>query len=269
MKSHFSRVVALFLVASTSFQVQAQTTSPVPVFKAKAPLPRAQELLDHLFDPYAAAQTFSGTFDILIKGNDPANKVSEIHLKTRHSFDERGDLTRQDAILRFVGREEPKQEQTLHFVDDGHHMAVVAIEQKVWWPTSQHDASSALATVLKPLLDGVVQVLNRTPNFVPSVSRGVDAGRPVFVLTAKHTDVLHIVVDAQTRALRSFELSDNVNGGVSIHGSEQRFNEPIRDAEFAWTAPPDFKQVAEGDVTFPPSLGITIPGSPNAGVLPH
>jgi outer membrane lipoprotein-sorting protein len=258
MKGHFLRLIALSLLIPASFSALAQPIFAAPIPIAKTPLPNAQELLDNLFAPYAAAQTFRGTFDIVIKGS--ANKLSEMHLKTRYGFDERGDLARQDAVIHFVGRGESRPEQTLRFVDDGRLLSIIAQDQKACWPANQRDASPALSLVLKSLLETVVQNLNRTPNFVPSLSRGIDAGRPVFVLTAKHSDILRIVVDAQTRALRSLELSGD--GGLSIRGSEQRFNEPINDAEIAWTPPADFKKVTEGDITFPPSLGITTPGRP-------
>lgn len=252
------RFLALLALLAAPNLALARPTSTQQTCK-KPPLPNAQYLLDHLYAPYEAARTFHGTFDILIKSDDPKNLVSEIHSKTLFRFDAKGDLAGQNSTTQYISRADPNQRQTMQSVDDGRAAKIIFKEQKVWWSSaSERDKSPFLSTLLKPLLDGVVQVLNKTPNFVPVVSRGVDAGRPVFVLTAKNTDILRVVVDAQTRALRSFELT----GNLSIRGSNQFFDEPIGEEEFAWTPPADFKRIEEGDIALPAFLGATFQNRP-------
>ena len=252
------RLLLLLLVAP-QFAFAAPTSTPAMVCRSKKqPLPDAQYLLHHLYAPYEAARTFRGTFDILIQSDEPKNRVSEIHSTTLFRFDAKGDLTGQNSTTRYVSRADIKERQTMQSVDDGRAAKVIFEEQKVWSSASQRDTSPFLATLLKPLLEGVVQVLDKTPNFVPTVSGGVEAGRPVFILTAKNTDIFRVVVDAQTRALRSFELKDN----VSVRGLNQSFDEPISNEELTWTPPADFKEVAEGDVALPAFLGATFQGKP-------
>ena len=255
-------LVLLALVAAPSL-VSAQTqTAPVRV--AKAPMPKAQELFDNLFAPYAAAKTFSGNFDIFLLGNDPTNTLSEIHLQTAYRFDDNGDLARQNATIGVVGRVNPKEKATFHFIHSGQNFVVALDEQKSWWMTEQGDAIPAFQKLLKPILDDVIQVLNGQKDFVPIVSESVEAGRPVWILKAKGSNVVRIVVDAQTRALRSLDVKDN----VSIRGYGQEFNGPIADESFTWTPPLDFKQVVEGAVSPPASLGFKLANSATEKATP-
>lgn len=253
MKSKF---VLLALFAAPSVALAQTQTASVRVAKApQTPTPKAQELLDNLFAPYAAAKTFRGSFHIAVKDDSPQNTLSEMAIDTQFRYDDKGDLKNENTLMRFVGRGTFKEQQTLRFVNDGTTKQIVAIEQQYWWtPSIPFYVSSGLAVFLKPVLDSAVQALHKTPRFVPVVSRGVDAGRPVFILTAKGSNVFRAVVDEKTRALRSFELLDS----VSILGSNQAFDEPIDDAIFAWTPPADARQVAEDKVKFPASLGITM-----------
>ena len=249
--------VLLALLAAPSL-VQAQS-APVVVAKApKEPLPKARELFDNLFAPYAAAKTYRGNFDIVLSGNEDTAPISEIHLQAKHRMNDKGDMESQDTTLGFVSRADAKQQPTLRFVRNGRAGFLVLTSQKMWWSPEPSDNVDlpVLSAVLKPLLDGVTQAINQMPGFVPIISKGKEAGRPVFILKAEGTNVLRVVVDAQTRALRSFELKDS----LSIRGSNQTFDESIADAEFTWTPPADFKQVALDEIALPPFLKATVNG---------
>ncbi len=248
-------VVLSALVAAPTL-VSAQTqNAPVRVAAAQAPMPKAQELLDNLFAPYMAAKTFSGTFNMKVSGDDVLPALSEIHLETRFRYDEKGDLDRENTAIRFVGRDKPRKFQNLRFVNDGHSLHVVAVEQKSWWVSLNADHTSpALVQILKPVLDSAVQALHQAKGAVLVIARGIDGGRPVLILTLKDSNAFRAVVDEKTRALRSFHLLNQ----VSIVGSNQSFDESMSDAKFAWVAPLKFEQVDEGDVEFPDSLGITL-----------
>ncbi len=244
------------LVAAPTL-VSAQT-APVRIAKApQEPMPKAQELFNNLFAPYAAAKTFSGNFDILIRVNEQSQPIEEYRLRTAFRFDDNGNLERQNTTMTVVGRSEPKARQTFRFVDDGRTNTVVFVDQKSWAHKEPRDTSPALITTLKAALDASTLALRNSPGFVPVISRGLDAGRPVWILKAKRSNAVRIVVDAQTRALRSFDILDE-NQRVSIRGSEQVFNEPIADEAFLWTPPTDFKNVAADDIHLPPTLGIVV-----------
>jgi len=256
--------VLLALVAAPSLAVAQTQTTPVRVAASQEPMPKAQELFDNLFAPYVAAKTFSGNFDIFLLGNNPTNTLSEIHLQTAYRFDNNGDLARQNATVGVVGRVNSKEKATFHFIHSGQNFVVALDEQKSWWTTEQGDTVPAFQKLLKPILDDVIQVLNGQKDFVPVVSKSVEAGRPVWILKAKGSNAVRIVVDAQTRALRSLDIKDN----VSIRGYGQEFNEPIADESFTWTPPLDFKQVVEGAVSPPASLGFKIANSATEKVTP-
>ncbi len=239
--------------------VSAQTqNAPVRVAKApQEPMPKAQELLDNLFAPYAVAKTFSGNFDIFIKSKEQSQPIEEYRLRTAFRFDDEGNLERQNTKMTVVGRAEPKERQTFQFVDDGRTNTVVFVDQKSWALKEPRDTSTALVNTLKSALDASTVALHNSPGFVPIISKGLDAGRPVWILKAKGSNAVRIVVDAKTRALRSFDILDE-DQRVSIRGSEQVFDEPIADEAFVWTPPADFKNVAADDIHLPPTLGIVV-----------
>lgn len=250
----------LALLAAPSFALAQPKTVPVRIAKSpqeplpQEPLPQAQELLDNLFTPYEAAQTFRGNFDIDVHGE--MNLLSQIHLDTMFRYDDKGDLSGQKSTMKVVGRAKPKQQQTFVFVDESRKQKVVLVDQKAWWIPSEHDNVSVLSAMVKPLIDQVVQALEDNADFIPVVTRGVDGGRPVFILKAKKSNVFRAVIDQQTRAIRSIVVKDN----ISIVGTNQVFNQPLSDEALRWSASADYRQVAEGEVMPPASLGITIPG---------
>lgn len=255
-----SSLVLLALIAAPNLALAQTTAPPLRVAKTpQEPMPKAQELLDNLFAPYEAAKTFRGKFDVLVKNNETTNTLSRLHLDTQFRYGENGRLERQNSALNFVGRREPKLQQTLRFVDDGQTSTVAASEQKVWWTTGDRNyTDTALSALLKPVLDDAVQALHDNPNFVPIIARGKSAGRPAFILTAKGSNVFRAVVDANSRALISFELLDN----LSIRGYDQFFDEPAADESFVWTPPADFKRVEESEVVLPAALGLVVQKRP-------
>ena len=246
----------LALVAAPHLAMaQTQTrTLPVRVAAAQQPLPDAQQLLDNLFAPYEAAQTFRGKFDIAVEGE--RNLIAEIHLDAQFRTDGQGNLSGQKTVMQVVGRGKPKTSQTFVFVDEGATQKIVMVEQKAWWIVPQRDNASALATFVKPLLEQVVIGLENDDKFVPVVSRSKDAGRSVLILKAKKGNAFRAVLDEQTRAIRSLRVKDS----ISIDASNQVFNEPLSDETLAWNAPADYRQVAPGEVAPPASLGIGVPG---------
>ena len=255
MKSYY---VLLAVLAAPSLVSAQNQSAPIVLAKApQKPLPNALELIDNLYAPYAAAKTFSGNFDVLLLGKDQQHPIAEYHLKTAFRYDDKGDLEGQNTTMNVVGRAEPKPRQTFRFIDDGRANTVVFVDQKAWALKVPRDTSPALTAILKATLDSATLALHHSPGFVPVVSRGVDAGRPVWILKAKGSNAFRAVVDVQTRALRSFEILGE-DQSVSIRGSEQEFDQPIADQVFTWTPPADFKQVAADDVHLPPSLGISV-----------
>ena len=255
-------LVLLALVAAPSL-VSAQTpTQPVRVAASQETMPNAQELFDNLFAPYAAARTFSGNIDIKFEGDNPENAldaISNFRLQTRYRFNEKGDLLGQDATLQIIGKGDDAEKQTLRLFDDGRTAYVVFVDQKAWSKVDQRDAIPALTSLLKPILDAVIQAVDKTPEAVLIVSEGIEAGRPVWIVTAQNSDALRVVVDTETRALRSLDVNGQ-DQKISIRGSQQAFNETLADTEFVWKAPAGFKKVPLGKIALPPSLTITIPG---------
>ena len=257
MKSSF---VLLALIAAPWLVSAHAQTEPVRIAKAPAePLPPAQEVFDNLLAPYEAAVTFRGQFDISIKAQE--NAISEIHLETRFRYDDNDKLQSQFSRMRVVGRAKPKAQQTFLFVDDGQTQKVVLVEQKVWWNVAKRDNSAAFFSVVKPLIDQVTQSLENNEDFVPAVSQSSEAGRAVLVLKSNKSKVFRATLDAQTRALLSLAVKDN----MTIDATNQVFDGPLTDQELKWVAPADYRQVAPGEVAPPASLGITIPGLAGEG----
>ena len=251
MKSSFV-LLALLTLAPWLLPAQAQ-----PVYIARAPqepLPDARQLLDNLFAAYETAQTFRGQFDIDIKAE--GNAIAEIQLDTRFRYDDKDNLQRQWSLMKIVGRAKPKQQQTILFLDDGQTQKVVLVEQKVWWNVAGRDNAAALFSMVKPLVDQVVQALENDDDFVPVASRGTASGRPTLILSSKKNKDLRAVLDASTRQIRSFDVKNT----IAIDATNQVFDGPIADADFAWIAPADYRQIAPGEVMPPASLGITVPG---------
>ena len=249
-------LVLLALVAAPSLAVAQSPTQPARVAASPEPMPKAQELLNNLFAPYAAAKTFSGNFDIEIKGEE--NAISEMHFKTSFAYNDKGILERQAATMEFVERSNPEQKVVARFANKDGAPVLVLDNKKTWAliENSEPDAVPALTGALKPILDGFTQAFDKMPGFVPVISRGKDAGRPVFILKAQGSNVLKVVVDSQTRALRSFDVLNN----ISVIGSNQTFNEPITAKELEWTPPSDFKQVPIDELELPAFLNATING---------
>lgn len=256
MKSKF---VLLALVAVPSLVAAPAQSAPVRVAKSpQEALPDAQELFDNLFAPYEAAKTFRGNFGISIKAE--GNAISQIQLETLFRYDDKNNLQRQMSRMKIVGRGKPKEQQTILFVDDGQNQRVVLVEQKVWWKVEQRDNAAALFSMVKPLVDQVVQALGNDDDFVPIVSRSIVTERPVYILSSKKSKDFRAAIDAKTRAIRALEVKNTIVIVTRPPVFDKPFDEPISDAEFGWSAPADYRQVAEGEVMPPASLGITIPG---------
>ncbi len=254
----------LALIAAPWLVSAHAQTAPVRIAKTPAePLPQAQELFDNLLAPYEAAKTFRGQFDIAIKAQE--NAIAEIGLETRFRYDDQNNLRGQWSRMKVVGRAKPKQQQTFLFVDDGQTQKVVLVEQKVWWNVNQRNNSAAFFSVVKPLIDQVTQALENNEDFVPVVSQSTDNGRAVLVLKSDKSKVFRATIDAQTRALLSLAVKDN----LTIDATKPVFNGPMADADFAWVAPADYRQVAPGEVAPPASLGITIPGLDGGNQVPN
>lgn len=256
MKSSFVLLTLLSMpLAMPSLAIAQSQKAPIRIVKApSAPLPRAEELFDNLFAPYEAARTFRGKFDVVVQGEQ--NSISEIHLDTLFRYDEKGNLDGQRSTFQVIGRVKPRVSQTFVFSDEGESQKVAIVDQKAWWIPLSHDKNLVLVSIIKPLVEQVVEGLASNDKFVPVVSRGIEAGRPVLILKAKNSNVFRAVIDEQTRAIRSLRVKDS----IAIDATNQSFNAPLSDEELSWSAPADYRQVAPGEVVPPASLGITIPG---------
>lgn len=259
---HFSLLLAL--LAMPDFALSQTTVNPAPLpaqGQSKAPkteLPDADELLDHLFDPYEAAKTFRGTFDVSLENTDGKQTppFSSLHIETRFRFNAQGDKTGEFTTLSVVGKVKGKDErQTLRLVDDGKTASFIYLEQKAWH-LMPRQAMPLFRSFLQPILEQSTKGLNDDVGFEAAVAKGVDAGRNTYVLSDKEGQAsfqFRAVVDAQTRALRSFELSGD-EGKVSMSGFRQTFNAPIPDSQFKWMPPTGFRRVKEGSIPLPPFL---------------
>ena len=228
-----------------------------PIRIAKAPqetLPDAQELLDNLWAPYESARTFRGNFVLNIKADN--NAISQIRLDSRFRRDEQGKLNGQFDTLYVVGSDKPKTRQTFVFTDENQAQKLVLVEQKVWWIPAERESAPAVSTFVKSIVDGIVQALENDDDFVPVVSRSVASGKSILVLKSRKGNAFRATLDEQTRALLSFDVKNN----ISIVASNQTFDALIADSDLVWNTPADYRQVAEGEVMPPASLGITIPG---------
>ena len=241
-----------FAFAQTMAEPVPLPANPTATTTAADELPDADELLDHLFDVYEAARTFSGRFDISLQGHDPKQPppFSAISIKTLVRFNSKGDKEREASAVAIAGAFKG-QKQTLNYVDDGQSQNTVFIEQKAWQP-SQRGQMPDLRDLLKPVLQQVAKELSENPTVSLSVSQGVDAGRAVYVLRDDSSS-FRAVVDVQTHALRSLEMLGDITR-VSIRGSEQTFNAPISDSNFKWTPPKGFRRAEEGSLALPSFL---------------
>ncbi len=209
-------------------------------------MPKAKELFDNLFAPYAAAKTFRGNMNLSIEDNSAKTKlgISEMRLKTRYRFDAKGDLQSEDTTAVFVGTDRLKQKSELHFIHDGVTNVGFLPDKKVWWQEDKEelDSQPLFVHAVTSLFDAVSAALEEN-DATPVISRGVEAGRPVFILKAELTNGFRVVVDQQTRALRSLELKDV----FSIRCFEQTFDEPLIDESFKWTPPTDYRKIEQSE----------------------
>ena len=243
-------VLATLVAAPTLVTAQEQT-APLRIARApKVEMPKARELMDNLFAPYAAAKTFSGSFDVALQGDSSKTKLSQMNVKTRYRFDDKGDLQSEDTTTLFVSADDPHQRSETRVIHSKDINVGMMLDKKVWWEKGEEKmgSQSPLASTLVPIFDAVSQGF-KANNVTPIVTCGVEAGRPVFILKVKGTEDFRIVVDQQTRAVRTFDIK----GGFAIRGTQQSFDEPMTDESFAWTPPADFKKIepAEAAALFP------------------
>ena len=243
----------LLLLALVAAPTLAQTQSaPVRVAKApQAPMPKAQELLDNLFAPYAAAKTFSGNFDISIRGDAREKSgVKTTNLKTRYRFDDQGNLQGDDTTVIIEGKAVSDQKAELRYVRNGAVSVGSLPDKKIWWEQSKPEfgAETGLSSTIKTILDAITEVFSNDPDdVVPLVSRGVDAGQPALILKIKGRSDFRVVFDAKTRAIRSLDFG----GRISMRGFDQVFDEPMTPESFVWAPPADYKKIAESEVEMP------------------
>lgn len=244
------RRVSLFLalLAAPHFTLAQPVKAPVSPHSTTK-LPEAQELLDHLVDPYEAAKSYRGRVEITL-GADGTRPRTSFDIQTAYRYNEAGDKEREKTSLTFQNSKSPARESgTFEFWDDGQSGTTVALGQKVWAPSTRNGAP-LLRSIMQTLLAEIVSGLNDSPFISPVVSRGKDGGRAVYIVRGGPNDDLNfrLVVDAQTRALRSLNL-----GPISIRASNQ-FDVPLSDSEFQWTPPAGFKRVSENEIAIPTFL---------------
>ena len=232
-------------LALAQMNAHAQT-APVRIAKTpQAPMPAAQNLLNDLFAPYAAAKTFQGKLNISAESAPLKMELgfSEIQLETRYRYNSKGDLQSEDTTIIFVSTGSPSQRSEIHLIHDGATNVAFLPSRKVWWQEGKNVGSQPLYTILLSALTDKVSAVVEEGNSKPVISRGVEAGLPVFIVKAKLGNGFRVVVDQQTRALRSFELRDI----FSIRCFEQTFDKPLTDESFDWTPPADYKQIEESE----------------------
>lgn len=238
---------ALSALVAVPTLVSAQTqNAPIRVSKApEAEMPKAKELLDNLFAPYAAAKTFQGKLNISVEAASLKTKLgfSEMQLETRYRYNSKGDLQSDDTNVIFVSTGSSEQRSELHFIRDRAANVAFLPGRKVWWQEDENLGSQPLYSHLMSALTDKVSSVIEEDNLKPVISRGVEAGIPVFIVKAKLGNGFRAVVDQQTRALRSFELKDS----FSIRCFEQTFDKPLTDASFEWTPSADYKQIQESE----------------------
>ncbi len=248
------------IAAPTLVSAQGQT-APVQLAKAPPqPMPKAQELLNDLFAPYAAAKTFSGKLNISAEDASLKTQLgfSEMQLETRYRYNSKGDLQNDDTTITFGSS---SQRSELRFIRGGATNVAFFPDKKVWWKENKDLGSQpAYPNLLSAFTDKVSSVIEEG-DLKPVISRGVEAGLPVFIVKAKIGDGLRVVVDQQTRALRSFELRN----AFSIRCFEQTFDKPMTDESFEWTAPADYKQIQESEsLAFAPDFLRALREKPGA-----
>ena len=135
------------------------------------------------------------------------------------------------------------QRSELRFIRSGATNVAFFPDKKVWWKESKDLGSQPSYPSLMSALTDKVSSLIEEGDLKPIISRGVEAGLPVFTVKAKLGNGFRVVVDQQTRALRYFELKN----GFSIRCFEQTFDKPMTDESFEWTAPADYKQIQESE----------------------
>ena len=205
-------------------------------------MPKAQDLLNDLFAPYAAAKTFSGKLNISAEDASLKTQLgfSEMQLETRYRYNSKGDLQNDDTTITFGSS---SQRSELRFIRSGATNVAFFPDKKVWWQEATDLGSQPLYSHLMSALTDKVSSVIEEGDLNPVISRGVEAGIPVFIVKAKLGNGFRAVVDQQTRALRFFELKD----GFSIRCFEQTFDKPMTDESFEWKPPADYKQIQESE----------------------
>lgn len=194
-------------------------------------IPSADELENQLSSPYETARTFRGIFDVQIKSDG----LNAPPLKARFKVVSRSKLgarLERDALILKVTGQFEGEDETFQILDNGRSAQLIVTGQKVGLKTKSDDAlnpaSRFVATLQK--VREMIQNLD-APNGSSIVSLSLEEERPLLILSAKDNAAFRAVVDAQTRVLRSLELGQN----LSIRLSQQTFNAPIPDGEFART----------------------------------
>ncbi len=236
--------------------VQAQPAKPPVATFCADKLPEAQELLDNLFDVYEGAKTFRGSFDIeAFSCEDPKARKTlafSFKLQTLVRYSEAGDLSGEVSRVEYRSPD-AAQSQTLRLVSDDKSAHIVFEEQRAF-QNAVHPSPAMMRQIVQPVLETIVNGLRQQEDVQLKISRGKDAGVATFVIRAKVDDGnVRVVLDAQTRALRLLQLESDLNS-LTIRGTNQVFDAPVTDAEFAWTPAPELRQVEPGTIPLPQAL---------------
>ncbi|RYG71496.1 hypothetical protein EON80_05155 [bacterium] len=228
--------------------------------------PTGEELLTHLFDAYSGAKTYSGLFRLQVTFSRRDNLVKTQNYQFRTAW-RRNDFGGRDReVTRFynsLNDGKQNQIQNFVFVDDGQVSRKLWVEKNVWLNTG-HGGTLTFDLLFRSTIEGVASSIlggiQNNPQARLKVEKKREDGRDVFVVVSKPASPFRVVVDAQTRALRTLQFShQGIN--LTIRGDDQVFDAPIPESTFEWKETPEMREVPQSELVGLELFGVVFDGS--------
>ena len=220
-----------FALAQTATTIS--TTPPLTITTTTAGkttttvVPSVDALLEQITDSYTATRTFNGTFDLFIKDEQQKDAAPlKIHLKVLSRSNAGKALEKDATLLKLIGQFEGDNEK-FQILDNG-HIAQLVLTLPKDKTIKKTDVASRVGMVF--LKTGEALSALEDSKEPPTLSITIENERPLLVLSFKN-NAFRIILDAQTHAVRSLDLSE----GVLVRVLEQTFNAPISNIEFQRT----------------------------------
>lgn len=201
---------------------------------ARAEGPDALKILKRSMDHYDASKTVLCLMQVVMK--KPGQQLL-IAMDIKAETDGKGSIARSVISMKTEATADKKQRKSQQMmIDNGKELFVVDVSNKKYF--SQAHKADRISKLFERSIQNVIAT-----GGVLKVAERVIENRPTYELTNSKPDTtVLILVDKATSDLKSVHMKrkDQIS---DLTLTNQRFNQPIPAAAFAWTPPAGFQKV--------------------------